>query len=152
MLVCYDSLSPACELLLVQYIEKAHEQLTAQSPPDAALAPCCPCTWPYLLPDATIKLATHSKAQLSSSGMARGCRDGNKLRVLPCKHRFHVECIDQWLSARKPLCPICKWDALAPLVVVQQPTEDQAAAAEDLPAAEGASARPTSLSDLLTFR
>ena len=41
-------------------------------------------------------------------------RDGEKLRVLPCKHRFHLECIDQWLSARKPLCPICKWDALQP--------------------------------------
>ena len=42
------------------------------------------------------------------------CREGEKLRVLPCKHRFHLECIDQWLSSRKPLCPICKWDALQP--------------------------------------
>ena len=39
-------------------------------------------------------------------------REGDKLRVLPCRHRFHMECIDQWLSSRKPLCPICKWDAL----------------------------------------
>lgn len=42
------------------------------------------------------------------------CRDGEKLRELPCKHRFHMECIDQWLSSRKPLCPVCKWDALVP--------------------------------------
>lgn len=42
-------------------------------------------------------------------------RDGEKLRVLPCNHRFHTECIDQWLSSRKPLCPVCKHDALRPL-------------------------------------
>lgn len=38
-------------------------------------------------------------------------RDGEKLRVLPCNHRFHRDCIDQWLSTRQPLCPICKHDA-----------------------------------------
>lgn len=34
---------------------------------------------------------------------------GDKLRMLPCNHGFHVPCIDNWLN-RKPFCPICKRD------------------------------------------
>lgn len=52
------------------------------------------------------------------------CREGEKLRVLPCKHRFHLECIDQWLSSRKPLCPICKWDALQPFGASPEADQD----------------------------
>eukprot|EP01017_Pseudomicrothorax_dubius_P001016 TRINITY_DN0_c3253_g1_i2.p1 TRINITY_DN0_c3253_g1~~TRINITY_DN0_c3253_g1_i2.p1 ORF type:complete len:101 (+),score=23.06 TRINITY_DN0_c3253_g1_i2:1-303(+) len=32
---------------------------------------------------------------------------GEKLRELPCKHRFHVGCIDQWLI-QNGSCPICR--------------------------------------------
>ncbi|XP_048350871.1 E3 ubiquitin-protein ligase RNF6 [Sphaerodactylus townsendi] len=32
---------------------------------------------------------------------------GNKLRQLPCKHEFHVHCIDRWLSENST-CPICR--------------------------------------------
>ncbi|KAG2494928.1 hypothetical protein HYH03_006863 [Edaphochlamys debaryana] len=40
--------------------------------------------------------------------------EGEKIRVLPCAHRFHMTCVDQWLSNRR-FCPLCKHDASQPL-------------------------------------
>lgn len=33
--------------------------------------------------------------------------DGEKYMFLPCLHRFHHECIGEWLK-RKNTCPNCK--------------------------------------------
>ena len=35
--------------------------------------------------------------------------NGETLRVLPCQHPFHSECIDQWLGAHRT-CPMCRID------------------------------------------
>lgn len=38
--------------------------------------------------------------------------EGDDLRVLPCEghHRFHRECVDQWLLELSSSCPICRQD------------------------------------------
>ncbi|KAF2069634.1 hypothetical protein CYY_009051 [Polysphondylium violaceum] len=37
----------------------------------------------------------------------------DKIRILPCKHHFHLECVDRWLIINKT-CPFCKRDISLP--------------------------------------
>ncbi|TFY80818.1 hypothetical protein EWM64_g3192 [Hericium alpestre] len=39
---------------------------------------------------------------------------GDRVRVLPCKHIFHLEEVDLWLIDRKKVCPVCKADVTHP--------------------------------------
>ncbi|KAF7302005.1 Mismatch repair-related protein [Mycena indigotica] len=39
---------------------------------------------------------------------------GDKVRVLPCHHIFHLAEVDEWLIQRKKLCPVCKADVTQP--------------------------------------
>ncbi|CDP09386.1 unnamed protein product [Coffea canephora] len=34
--------------------------------------------------------------------------EGDKLRVLPCKHEYHMPCIDKWLKEINRVCPLCR--------------------------------------------
>jgi len=38
--------------------------------------------------------------------------DQEELRVLHCKHAFHKQCIDQWISKYVNNCPVCRGDGV----------------------------------------
>uniref|UniRef100_K3WUB1 RING-type domain-containing protein n=1 Tax=Globisporangium ultimum (strain ATCC 200006 / CBS 805.95 / DAOM BR144) TaxID=431595 RepID=K3WUB1_GLOUD len=38
---------------------------------------------------------------------------GHNVKVLPCQHFYHVECIDPWLERQSSCCPLCKQDAIS---------------------------------------
>ncbi|KAJ2818598.1 hypothetical protein FBU31_005816, partial [Coemansia sp. 'formosensis'] len=40
---------------------------------------------------------------------------GEDVRRLPCRHYFHIACIDPWLSERAATCPLCNYDVAQPL-------------------------------------
>merc|ERR1711865_385582 len=58
------------------------------------------------------ELDSSSTTCSSSSGVCSVClaelEDGDILRVLPCSHHFHKECIDSWLLHSSTACPVCK--------------------------------------------
>lgn len=45
---------------------------------------------------------------LAIIGHEDGEREDVMVRVLPCNHFFHVECIDRWLINNKKHCPYCQ--------------------------------------------
>ncbi|KAF9298400.1 hypothetical protein BGZ88_006879 [Linnemannia elongata] len=42
---------------------------------------------------------------------------GDRVRVLPCTHEYHAECIDIWLTNKSTQCPLCKHDLLDDLTL-----------------------------------
>ncbi len=52
----------------------------------------------------------HNSPLLAPGQQCRMClhgyQEGQAVRRLPCRHKFHKECIDDWLLHRHPTCPV----------------------------------------------
>jgi len=68
--------------------------------------------------DKSEKGKRNSKKEEDESSYVESCpicivdyKTGDKVKTLPCLHRFHRECVDKWLLMKSD-CPICKYDLL----------------------------------------
>jgi len=66
---------------------------------------------------------------------------GDKLRILPCQHAYHMKCIDPWLLKNKRVCPQCRKKVFAsgeaPPSDSESETEDERAPLLQRPRALG---------------
>ncbi|KAL1531228.1 RING-type E3 ubiquitin transferase [Salvia divinorum] len=42
--------------------------------------------------------------------------NGDKIRVLPCQHEYHMSCVDKWLQEVHGVCPLCRGDVYKGLI------------------------------------
>ncbi|KAJ1950367.1 hypothetical protein EC988_004414 [Linderina pennispora] len=57
---------------------------------------------------------------------------GSRMRILPCGHNYHIECIDPWLTSKSSLCPLCKYDTRDVLTELEKSHVGQNAMANEL--------------------
>jgi len=70
---------------------------------------------------------------------------GDKVRILPCNHIFHMEEVDEWLIQRKKLCPVCKSDVTQHDDVEDQPEHSSQSSTTDVEPTESSLPRPFSI-------
>ncbi|KAL5397859.1 hypothetical protein PMIN03_012836 [Paraphaeosphaeria minitans] len=105
--------------------------------------------------------ASSASAHGAASAEGLGCsictddfEKGQDIRVLPCDHKFHPECVDPWLLNVSGTCPLCRVD----LRPTTSHTSDDAEAnlttlAPPLQSSdEPANRRHSTLRDILSFR
>ncbi|KIW33000.1 uncharacterized protein PV07_04505 [Cladophialophora immunda] len=53
---------------------------------------------------------TDAEGHLGCSICTEDFKKGEEVRVLPCNHKFHPDCIDPWLLNVSGTCPLCRVD------------------------------------------
>ncbi|XP_050419026.1 E3 ubiquitin-protein ligase Zswim2 [Patella vulgata] len=51
----------------------------------------------------------------------RGYEIGQVVRRLPCRHKFHKDCVDNWLLHTRPVCPVDGQSVITPLQDISSP-------------------------------
>ena len=54
----------------------------------------------------------HGSHQTSCAICLDDFEEDEKVRVLPCHHKFHGDCVIPWLTERDASCPLCKFDVM----------------------------------------
>ncbi|KAG9123139.1 hypothetical protein FRC07_000185 [Ceratobasidium sp. 392] len=90
---------------------------TPSASPTAEEAPVVPEPQPQDAEGVPKWFASQGECAICLSSFARG----DRVRVLPCSHVFHVEEVDGWLLNRRKVCPICKADVTHPAPRTTQP-------------------------------
>ncbi|CAO1638597.1 unnamed protein product [Sympodiomycopsis kandeliae] len=57
--------------------------------------------------------------------------EGERVRLLPCQHLFHQDCVDEWLIKVKKFCPSCRRDITVPVPEVTAAQEREALGQEE---------------------
>lgn len=82
---------------------------------------------------------TDESGHLGCSICTEDFNKGEEVRVLPCNHKFHPECVDPWLLNVSGTCPLCRVD-LRPKE--EQEADAQASTSRSGGAADGVNVAP----------